>query len=118
MNQSIATVMVQVVRLCGLVALGTGALSWFAYNSPLLVHVVFGGLLVSALCILAFQSRSSAGKQTVLAVAVAIVIPLLGLLELKPFLGEFRWALQWLHPAAGIGGMGLAEVLAKRIRLG
>jgi len=113
-----AIVMVQLVRICGLVAFGTGVLSWFAYSSPLLVHIVFGGLLVSALCILAFQSRSSAGKQTALALSIAVVVPLLGLLELKPFLGQFQWVLQWLHPAAGLGGMGLAEVLAKRIRSG
>jgi hypothetical protein len=109
--------MVQLVRLCGLVALGTGVLSWFVYSSPLLLHIFIGGLLVSALCVLAVQSRVSVTRQTALAVAVAVVIPLLGLLELKPSLGEFQWTLQWLHPAAGIGGMGLAEVLAKRIRL-
>lgn len=117
-NKSIATIMVQLVRLCGLVALGTGALSWFAFNSPLLVHVVFGGLMVSVLSVLALHSRTGVSQRTALAVTVAVVVPLLGLLELKPILGEFHWTLQWLHPASGIGGMGLAEVLAKRIRLG
>lgn len=116
MNLSLATVMVWVARLCGLAALGTGALSWFAYNAPLLVHVVLGGLLVSALFILALRSPTSITQRTALAVAVAVVVPLLGLLELKPLLGQFQWSLQWLHPAVGIGGIAMAEMFAKQIR--
>lgn len=107
--------MIQIVRLCGTIALITGILSWFAYRTPLLVHLVSGGLLVSALCILAIQTPLT--KRTALAFGAVIFIPLLGLLELRPVLGQLQWTLQWIHPAAGVGGMGLAEVLAKHIRL-
>ena len=116
LNISLATVMAWVARLCGLAALGTGALSWFAYNAPLLAHVVLGGLLVSTLFILALQSPASVTQRTALAVAAAVVVPVLGLLELKPLLGQFQWTLQWLHPAVGIGCIGMAEMLAKQIR--
>jgi len=116
LNISLATVMVWIARLCGVAALGTGALSWFAYNAPLLVHVVLGGLLVSTLFILALQSPASVTQRTALALAAAVVVPVLGLLELRPLLGQFQWTLQWLHPAVGIGGIAMAEMLTKQIR--
>ncbi len=117
MKESITATMVLVARLCGLIALGSGALSWTGHTVPLYIHIAFGSLLVIAIWGLAFQARSLASRVALFAGAVAAFIPVAGLLQLRYQLGEFQWVLQWLHLAVGLGGIALAEILAKRIRL-
>jgi hypothetical protein len=117
MRESITKAMVLVARLCGLIAVGSGALSWAGYPVPLYIHIGAGGLLVIVVWSLAFQARSLATGLALSAGAVGAFIPLVGLVQLRLQLGEFQLALQWLHLAAGLGGIAFAEILAKRIRL-
>jgi hypothetical protein len=117
MKESITATMVLVARLCGLIALGSGALSWIGYAVPLYLHIAFGSLLVVAVWVLAFQARSSAVSLALFAGAVGAFIPVVGLLQLRSQLGEFQWVVQWLHLGVGLSGIGLAEILAKRVRL-
>jgi hypothetical protein len=117
MKESIIKTMVPAARLCGLIALGSGTLSWAGYTVPLYIHIAAGGLLVIAVWVLAFQARLLATGLALFAVVAGAGIPVVGLLQLRFQLGDFQWMLQWLHFAAGLGGIGLAEILAKRIRL-
>jgi hypothetical protein len=84
---------------------------------PLYLHIAFGSLLVVAVWVLAFQARSSAVSLALFAGAVGAFIPVVGLLQLRSQLGEFQWVVQWLHLGVGLSGIGLAEILAKRVRL-
>jgi hypothetical protein len=117
MKESIVKTMVLVARLCGLIALGSGALSWAGYTVPIYIHIVAGGLLVIALWSLALHARLLATGLALFAGAVGAGIPVVGLLQWRFQLGEFQWVLRWFHLAAGLGGIGLAEILAKRVRL-
>ncbi len=117
MRESIIKAMVLVARLCGLIALGSGTLSRAGYTVPLYIHIAAGSLLVIAVWSLAFQARSSATSLTLPAGAGGAFIPVVGLMQLRFQLGEFQWVLQGLHLIAGLGGIGLAEMLAKRVRL-
>lgn len=103
------------VRLCGLIAVSTGIFSWFA-GSVLLLHIAPGSLLAISLFTLAIQGHSVMRGLSALGIVIAVLTPLLGLLELRPCLGNMQWTLMWFHPIVGVGGIAVAELLTKRIK--
>lgn len=102
-------------RLSGVAALALGAAYWSGVAIPLHLHMLFGGLLVAALWMLAIAARSRAPAIAVLTALWGLLIPVLGMMQLHLSWGEHHWAAQLLHVTVGILGMGQAEHLAKRL---
>jgi len=108
-----------IVRITGLLALGLGLAFWTgAAESLVILHILLGSLLTLALFVLVFQAYR-AGVSTMLvglAAIWAIGLPVYGLVQDRILPDTFQWLAQVLHLVCAIGAMGLAEILAARIR--
>lgn len=103
-------------RISGSVALAVGIVYWLGAAMPLHAHMLFGGLLVLALVILAYGGRKRAPGLSLLAVVWGLAIPVVGMLQLHLPWDEFQWATRLAHVVIGVGGVGLAEIIATRAR--
>ncbi|ABD89128.1 hypothetical protein I8G32_04232 [Rhodopseudomonas palustris] len=103
-------------RLFGILALCVGIAYWLGYDVPLELHMGLGVLLVIAVWGLAVLAREQATQLALIAALWAAIVPVLGLLQVHLPLGETSWLLRVLHVVAGVGAIGLAEALNKRIK--
>ncbi len=108
-----------IVRITGLLALGLGLAFWTGTaESLVLLHILLGSLLTLALFVLVFQAYR-AGVSTMLvglAAIWAIGLPIYGIVQGRILPDTFQWLAQVLHALCAIGAMGLAEILAARLR--
>ncbi|MGH7763727.1 MAG: hypothetical protein ACREOM_04840 [Candidatus Dormibacteraceae bacterium] len=107
------------VRICGVVLLLLGILFWTG-NADFLqpVHILLGLLLVLGLWTLSFlalQSRTGVGP-AVLGFAWGVVATVLGLTQTRLVTGDAHWVIQVIHLLVGVGAIGIAEQLARRIK--
>ncbi|MBR9971795.1 hypothetical protein [Magnetospirillum sulfuroxidans] len=101
-----------VARTAAGAALVLGLMHWLGVGLPLHVHMACGAALVLALCGLAILGRRRAGWLAWAAIALGLVIPVVGMAQLGH--AEMRAILQALHLSLGLGAAAVAEILAKR----
>lgn len=114
MMTNVVTAARWLARIAGCLALVAGGLYWSGVSVPVHAHMLFGGLLVLALWILAFGGRARAARLSLLAAVWGLVIPAAGMLQLHLPWGDVLWAARLAHVVIGVGGIGLAERLAAR----
>ncbi|HEX7049840.1 MAG TPA: hypothetical protein VF188_06465 [Longimicrobiales bacterium] len=113
------TISSMLARLAGLTAVILGVVFWTGHGITLLpVHMVAGAVLVLALWTLAILGAVAglpAGR-VALAVVWGLVVPILGMTQTRLLPGSLHWLIQIVHLAIGMGAVGIADGLAKRIR--
>lgn len=107
------------VRIAGTIQLISGFVFWSGNAEALVpMHMLLGSILTLALFGLAYQAYRA--KVTpwlvILAVVWGIGLPVWGILQEKIFPGSYNWISQVLHLVCGLGAIGLAEILAMRIK--
>jgi len=118
MNGNTARILLMVARLCWLLALGTGVAFWQGWGVPLHAHMGLGGLMVLSVLGIALLGLS---RRTGLALALAVVavlVPVVGMMQLMAPLFDSRTLTQLVHVALGFCAIGLGEVLVKRMKQG
>jgi len=108
------------VRATGLLLIVLGALFWAGRARSLIpVHMLLGLILVLALWMLGVQAaRAGAGTGFVLFTAAwGLAVLVLGMVQTRIAPGALHWTVQALHLVVGLAAMGLAEGLARRIRV-
>ena len=107
------------VRASGLLLLVMGVIFWTGNLDSLhLVHILLGLLLVLGLwtlAVMAIRARVAVGI-AVLALAWGVVAPVLGLTQEGLLTGSWHWVIQVVHLMVGVGAIGIAEQLARRIK--
>jgi hypothetical protein len=112
------TVLQMLVRLTGLLQIVLGALFWTGNADDLIpVHIVSGSVLVLSLLGLALLAARTGVQPGFVALAVAwgLVVLILGLTQERLLPGPAHWTIQALHLLLGLGAIGQAENLARRI---
>ncbi|MFC7335491.1 hypothetical protein [Rhodocista pekingensis] len=104
------------VRILGLVALVLGLGYFWGWAVPLHAHMGVGGLMVLGLWALALVAWGKARTLALVALAVGAAVPVVGLGQLHWSVGEVRWPIQAAHVALALGAMGVAEMLARRLK--
>jgi hypothetical protein len=116
MGQTAATV----VRITGILQLVMGILIWmggFTYLVP--VHMLIGIVFVLAMWVLGFRAMSArvaSGLAGVLIAWGAIVVAF-GMTQAQLWPGPNHPAIQALHMVTGLMGMGLSDMVAKKMRV-
>lgn len=106
-----------IVRLVGLAAIVLGLVLWtgngYAY---LKLHMWLGFIVTFALLLLvAISLLARLGPMLpVLALVWAVLLPVLGIAQLRIVLGPNHWVIQVVHLILGLGAIGLAETLGAR----
>jgi hypothetical protein len=107
------------VRVLLWIQLVVGALFWIGTARSLVpIHMLLGLLLVIALWILAFVAARAGVNATLVALAVVwgLIVAVPGMEQTRLLLGPSHWVIQVLHLLVGLAAVGLAEVLALRIK--
>ncbi len=116
---TLATLAQMTVRVSGIVLLVLGVIFWTGNLDSLhLVHILMGLLLVLGLWTLAFLAVRGrvAVRLSVLGFAWGVIAPVLGLTQVNLLMGGAHWVVQVIHLLVGLGAIGIAEVLAARIK--
>ena len=107
------------IRITGLIELILGIIFWTG-NAQALIrgHILLGGLLTLALFALVYLAYRAGVVRWLVAISAiwAIGLPIWGLIQSHIFPEAYLWLAQVLHLLCALGAMGLAEVLAARIR--
>lgn len=117
--QSLTLVAQWILRLTGLFQLVTGFAFWLGYWHNLTSdHMVSGVILTVMLWLLALLGGFSDVSKTLVAVALlwGVLLVMLGFSQMSLMVGDAHWVIQVLHLLVGLGGMGLGEAIARRIR--
>lgn len=115
----VATAAQTTVRVSGIVNIVLGVIFWTGnLDSLRLVHILLGLLLVLGLWTLAFIAVRGrvVVPVAVLGFAWGVIAPVLGLTQVNLVTGGAHWVIQVVHLLVGLGAIGIAEVLAARIR--
>ena len=103
------------IRLVWVVSIVSGALLYFHYAVPLKLHMYLGFLIAFLMIVLAVQGFKRVAGLASMTVLVAILLPVIGIVQLTK-IGSPSLALwQVLHVVIGVAAIGLAEVLGKRL---
>jgi hypothetical protein len=108
------------VRLVGLFQIVTGLAFWLGFLAGWTpMHQNTGMLLVLGLWVLSAVALLPSGGRSLalLGFVWGALTVWLGMNQLTLLVGPAHWAIRGLHLLVGLGAMGLAEVLAKRIRI-
>lgn len=106
------------VRACGITALVLGVLMWTGMGASLRgVHMVLGFILVLALWVLAVVAAGSHLYGLAIAgIFWGLIVAGLGNAQVRMMPGASHWMIQVVHVIVGLGAVGLAEAIAKRVR--
>jgi hypothetical protein len=113
------TVFQWLVRLTGLIQIVLGVFIWTGNADALIpVHIVSGSVLVLALLGLAVLAARAGVPPGFVALASvwAVIVLILGLTQERLLPGSAHWVIQVLHLLLGLGAIGQAENLARRIK--
>ena len=120
MFRLIATLFLNVARLFGVLALLAGLSLWFGFdislNQHVEIHMFLGIILVMSVWILALMSLLRKPVLAIIAAVWVLVIPILGIMQMGSPLFDSYTLTQVLHFIFGLGGIGMAEMLGKRLR--
>jgi hypothetical protein len=115
-NNKSTKILVMLARAGGVAALVLGFTAWSGLKAIVPVHIAFGALLVIAVWGLGIQVRGQNAGLTAAAALLGLIIPILGLTQSHFAVAGHHALFRLLHILAGVGGIGLAEVMAKRIK--
>ncbi len=107
------------VRVSGLIQIVLGLLFWTGNALGLIpVHIFFGSVLVLSLWTLAILAGRAGVQPGLVGLALVwgLITPILGLAQGQLLVNSSHWIIQVLHLLVGIGAMGQAENLARRIK--
>jgi hypothetical protein len=107
------------VRLDGVALIVLGTLFWTGNALDLVsVHMLLGITLVLALWTLALLAALAHVNPGLVALAFVwgLIVPILGLTQTRLLPGSAHWLIQILHLLVGLGAIGQAEGLARRIK--
>lgn len=116
MKSTVAKVLILFARIGFTLALLLGGCIFFGVNVPLGLHMLAGSMLLFALLLL---SLISLGRLPVLAlagIALVLITPSCGMMQLQPDVHNPH-LLQIFHLLAAIISAGVAEIMAKRLRI-
>ena len=109
-----------IVRITGVLQLVMGLFVWMG-GGPMLVpvHMVVGIVFVIAMWVLGFRAISArvASPLAVVLIAWGALVVALGMTQAQIMRGPNHAAIQGLHVLVGLIGMGLSEMVAKRLRI-
>ncbi len=106
------------ISVLGIALVVLGILFWTGHALSLLpLHMTLGGLFVISLWVLAIVGLLARGSRALALVVLAwsLVVPALGVSQLRLLPGRGHWVIQALHLLVGIVAMGLGHSLARRI---
>ncbi len=118
MKTAVSTLQI-LVRVSGAIQIILGVLFWAGIALSLLpVHIFFGSVLVLGLWALAILAARAGVQPGLVALALiwGLVLPVVGLTQGQLLVGPEHWIIQVVHLLLGIGAIGQAENLARRIR--
>lgn len=108
------------VRASALLALVLGVLMWLGMGAASLrgVHMLLGFILVLALWALAVVAAGSHLYGLAIAgILWGLIVAGLGNAQVRLMPGDSHWVIQVVHVLVGLAAIGLAEAIAKRVRL-
>lgn len=108
-----------VLRITGIFQIVTGLAFWLGYwQGQIGHHMMTGVLLTVMIWLLALLGGFSDVNKTLVAVAFlwGVLLMLLGFSQMSLMIGSAHWVIRVVHLLVGLGGMGLGEALARRIR--
>ncbi len=118
MKTAVSTLQI-LARVSGTIQIILGVLFWTGNALSLLpVHIFFGSVLVLSLWTLAILAARAGVQPGLVALALiwGLVLPIVGLTQGRLLVGPEHWVIQVVHLLLGIGAIGQAENLARRIR--
>ncbi len=107
------------VRLTGLIQLVLGVFIWTGNADALIpIHISSGVVLVLSLLTLAVLAAFARVNPAFVALAIVwgLITVLLGLTQERLLPGPAHWVIQVVHLLVGLGAIGQAENLARRIK--
>lgn len=119
--KSTATVLQWLVRIDGTIMILLGLLFWTGNALVLVpVHMLLGIILVLALLVLAVMGAVAGVPFPLVALAIAwaVFVPILGVTQTRLLPGQWHWLIQVLHLFLGLGAIGQADAMARRIKRG
>jgi hypothetical protein len=108
------------IRLAFLVGLLLGIILWLGHGYSLLnLHIWLGFIIAFGLLAIVILSLLARVKPALPIVALlwTVALPVIGIGQLRMMPGAGHWIIQVIHLILGLGAIGLAEALAKRILL-
>ena len=108
--------LVMIVRLCWVIALVIGLLLWSGKEISLAVHALPGAIVAFSLLFLGVKGFRVAAAPAAVAVVVALLLPVLGIMQLGSLAATTGALLPALHVVLALASIGLAEVLGKKLR--
>ncbi|MBI3972492.1 MAG: hypothetical protein HY332_14525 [Chloroflexi bacterium] len=114
-----AIIIQRLVWVSGLVQITTGLLFWTGNVLALIPLHMLNGLVLALLLWSLVRLAARAGVHpgyVSLAVVWGIVVPVFGLTQSGMLVGPWHWVIQVAHLLVGMGAMGQAEGLARRIK--
>lgn len=114
-----ATVLQILVRVIGSVLILLGILFWTGNADALIpLHMLLGITLVLLLWTLAILGAIAGVNLGLVALALAwgLIVPILGLTQVRLLPGSLHWIIQVVHLLVGLGAIGLADTIARRIK--
>lgn len=114
-----ATILQSLVRVIGPVMIILGVLFWTDNATTLVpLHMLLGITLVLLLWTLAVLGAVAGLSLGFVALALVwgLIVPILGLTQTRLLPGSAHWLIQVLHLLVGLGAIGLADTLARRIK--
>jgi hypothetical protein len=107
------------VRVTGLIQIVLGVLIWTGTADSLIpIHMLNGLVLIFSLLVLAVLAAFARVNPALVALAIVwgLITVLLGLTQQRLLPGQMHWLIQVLHLLVGLGAIGQAESLARRIK--
>ncbi len=105
------------ISLTGVSLLVLGILFWLGHALTLIRwHVLLGGVLVLCLWFvvgLGWRGRASKGL-ILLLFAWSLIMPALGIMQLRLLPGEHHWLIQALHLIVGVGAVEFGRTVARQ----
>jgi len=106
-------------RLTGLIQIVLGVLFWTGYAMSLIpIHIFSGIVLVLSLWTLAILAARAGVRPglRILSLVWGLITLVLGLTQGQILGNSAHWIIQVIHLLVGLGAIGLAEMLAARIK--
>lgn len=106
------------LSLFGIALVVLGILFWTGHALSLLqLHMMLGGLFVLCLLVLAVLGFLTRGARSfaLLVLVWSLIVPALGVAQLRLLPGANHWIIQTVHLLVGLIAMGLGHSLARRL---
>jgi uncharacterized membrane protein YczE len=106
------------ISLFGIALVVLGILFWTGHALSLVqLHMALGGLFVICLLVLAALGFLTPGARwfALLVLVWSLIVPALGVAQLRLLPGSDHWVIQAIHLLVGLIAMGLGHALARRI---